>query len=90
MNPQSRGTITLQSSDPLEKPLIDPKFLEHPYDRRVIIDGVRQTMRMLAAPVFAARTIDKIGPKDDSDEAIWVILFPKVHTIHSGIILKII
>jgi choline dehydrogenase-like flavoprotein len=71
-NPQSRGTVTLRSSDPSTKPVVDPRFLTHPFDRRVIIDGVRETMRMLSAPVYAAHTVQKLGPKDDSDEAIWV------------------
>ena len=72
MNPQSRGTVTLESADPLAAPLIDPKFLTHPYDQRVMIEGVREIMRILSAPVYAGRTIEKVGPKDDSDEAILV------------------
>jgi len=72
MNPQSRGTVTLHSSNPVDPPIIDPKFLTNPFDRRVIIDGLRQTMEMLSAPVFAATTLEKVGPKDSSDEEIWV------------------
>ncbi|KAH7402088.1 hypothetical protein DE146DRAFT_455027 [Phaeosphaeria sp. MPI-PUGE-AT-0046c] len=71
MNPQSRGTITLQSSDPSTPPLINPKFLTHSFDRRVLIDGVREVMRIQSAPIFASRTLKKLGPTDDSDEAIW-------------------
>jgi len=72
MNPQSRGTVTLRSSNPADPPIIDPKFLTNPFDRRVIIEGVRKTMKMLSAPVFAATTLEIIGPENDSDEAIWV------------------
>lgn len=72
MNPQSRGTVTLCSSDPTKPPIIDPRFLTHPYDKRVIIEGVRKTMDLLAAPIYAARTLERLGPKDDSDQAIWV------------------
>lgn len=71
-NPQSRGTVTLRSADPNTAPLIDPKFLSHPFDRRIIIDSTRETMRILSAPVLAAKTLKMLGPKDDSDEAIWV------------------
>ncbi|EPE36530.1 FAD/NAD(P)-binding protein [Glarea lozoyensis ATCC 20868] len=70
MNPQSRGTVTLESADPLAAPLIDPKFLTHPYDQRVMIEGIREVMRILSAPVYASRTIEKVGPRDESDEAI--------------------
>jgi GMC oxidoreductase len=76
MNEQSHGTVTLQSSDPSAAPIIDPNFLAHPYDRRVLIDGVRQTMQMLSAPIYASRTIEKLGPKDETDEEIWVSLCP--------------
>jgi choline dehydrogenase-like flavoprotein len=71
MNPQSRGTITLQSSNASAAPLIDPKFLTHPFDRRVLIDGIRETMRLQRAPVFASRTLKTLGPVNDSDDAIW-------------------
>ncbi|KAH7069466.1 hypothetical protein FB567DRAFT_224485 [Paraphoma chrysanthemicola] len=71
MNPQSRGTVTLRSSDPSVPPLINPNFLTHPFDRRVIIEGVRETMRIQRSPVYASRTLDRLGPEDNSDEAIW-------------------
>ncbi|KAF2707170.1 GMC oxidoreductase [Pleomassaria siparia CBS 279.74] len=71
MNPQSRGTVTLRSSNPSDTPLIDPKFLTHPFDRLVLIEGVREIMRILSAPVYASRTVQKLGPQDDSDESIW-------------------
>lgn len=71
-NPQSHGTVTLGSSNPLDHPIIDPKFLSHPFDRKVMIDGIRQTLQLLRAPVYAANTIDFIGPPSDaSDEAVW-------------------
>ncbi|KAL5117207.1 hypothetical protein ACEQ8H_004896 [Pleosporales sp. CAS-2024a] len=71
MNPQSKGSITLQSADPATPPLINPSFLTHPFDRRALIDGLREVMRIQRAPVFAARTLKTLGPADDSDAAIW-------------------
>ena len=78
MNPQSCGTVTLQSSDPSAPPHIDPEFLTHAFDCRVIIEGVRQTMKILSAPVYAGRTIEKFGPAGDLDEEIWVSYFTRV------------
>jgi choline dehydrogenase-like flavoprotein len=52
-------------------PLIDPKFLTHPYDKRVMIEGMRETMMLLSAPVYSSKTVQKLFPKDDSDEKIW-------------------
>lgn len=71
MNPQSRGTVTLQSKDPLVAPVIDPSFLSHPFDRRVLIQGMRETRRLLSSPVYAAKTLKTYFPADDTDEAIW-------------------
>jgi choline dehydrogenase-like flavoprotein len=71
MNPQSRGTVTLRSSNPSDSPLIDPKFLTHQFDRRVLIEGMREMIRIFSAPVYASRTLQKLGPKDDSDDSIW-------------------
>ncbi|KAF2732239.1 alcohol oxidase [Polyplosphaeria fusca] len=71
MNPQSRGTVTLRTPNPRDAPIIDPKFLTHPFDRRVQIEAVREMMRIMSAPVYASRTLQKLGPRDDSDESIW-------------------
>ena len=32
LQPKSRGTIRLQSTDPFDPPLIDPNYLDHPDD----------------------------------------------------------
>jgi choline dehydrogenase-like flavoprotein len=32
---------------------------------------MRETMRLLSAPVYASKTIQKLFPEDDSDETIW-------------------
>lgn len=37
--PKSRGYLTLRSSDPLDSPVIDPAFLEHPRDVACTIKG---------------------------------------------------
>lgn len=71
MNPQSKGTVRLQSSDPRARPLINPNFLTHPFDRRMLIEGTREVMRIQRAPIFAARTLKRLGPASDSDEDIW-------------------
>ncbi|MAD81657.1 MAG: hypothetical protein CL912_01730 [Deltaproteobacteria bacterium] len=95
MNPQSRGvnvtsldyteanylkTVTIQSSNPSTAPRINPNFLSHPYDRRVLIDGLRQTMKLLSTPIYANTTIELIGPKDDSDAEIWEYIKCNTHS----------
>jgi choline dehydrogenase-like flavoprotein len=73
MNPQSTGEVTLNSANPSDAPKVDPKLLSHPFDRRVMIEGMRQMMDFLEAPSFKKSTIKMIGcPKSRSDEDIWV------------------
>ncbi|RDW71960.1 hypothetical protein BP5796_07994 [Coleophoma crateriformis] len=69
MNPQSYGEVTLASANPADLPLVDPRLLSHPFDRRAAIEALRSTMDLLEAPVFARETIKMIGcPKSRSDE----------------------
>ncbi|KAF2166676.1 GMC oxidoreductase [Zasmidium cellare ATCC 36951] len=71
MNPQSRGKISLVSSDPLVAPQIDPAFLSHPFDKKIITEAMREMLRYFSAPVFRERTVRGLGwPKVDTDEAI--------------------
>lgn len=73
-NPQSKGEVSLQSSDPTKPPVFDPRFLTHAFDHRVMIEGIRQSMAILSAPVYAEKAIKWIRPENQSDEAIWVRL----------------
>ena len=43
--PCSTGQVTLSSSDPLDRPIIDPNYLAHPEDMRVAMAGVRWNLR---------------------------------------------
>ncbi|KAJ7457809.1 aryl-alcohol-oxidase from pleurotus Eryingii [Mycena latifolia] len=47
-----RGAVTLNSSDPLEAPLIDPNFLDSELDFFLLRESVRSAMRFAAAPVW--------------------------------------
>ncbi|KUJ20239.1 glucose-methanol-choline oxidoreductase-like protein [Mollisia scopiformis] len=72
MNPQSTGEVTLNSADPSDAPKVDPNLLSHPFDRRVMIEAMRQTLDYLEAPAFNKSTIKMIGcPKSRSDDDIW-------------------
>lgn len=76
MNPQSIGSVTLRSADPSEAPIIDANLVNHPYDRRVLIEGVRQTLKLLDTPVLREKTVRMIGVPEGgvnaSDDQIWV------------------
>ena len=73
MNPQSTGTVTLNSANPSDAPIIDPRLASHPYDRRVMIEGYKELVKLLKAPVLEKDTVRMVGgPEAGSDEEIWV------------------
>ena len=93
MNPQSRGHVTLRSADPADAALIDLKLLDHPYDRKVMVDLIRETVlfqQQSAVGKYFRRHI--LGPKSLSNEDIVVSLLPPPPnpnpSIHSSIFLS--
>ena len=50
LRPKSRGSVTLRSADPRDKPLIDPNFLAEPDDLRIGIEGVKLSREMFSQP----------------------------------------
>jgi choline dehydrogenase-like flavoprotein len=40
--PESRGEFCVTSKDPYKAPIIDPKFLSHPNDLPVMIEGIQR------------------------------------------------
>jgi choline dehydrogenase-like flavoprotein len=71
MNPQSRGTVTLQSADPREAALFDPKLMSHPYDQKVLITAGKRILEFMRTPEIA-KTLEGPAnmPASDSDEDI--------------------
>jgi len=54
LRPKSRGSVRLQSADPLAAPLIDPGFLTDAADARLLARGLEIARDMFAAPAFAS------------------------------------
>jgi choline dehydrogenase len=50
--PLSRGEVTLASSDPLDRPIINPNYLSAPDDMRCAAAGVRWNLSILYAGAF--------------------------------------
>ena len=65
LRPESRGTIHIKSADPLAAPAIRPNFLSEEVDRRTIIEGMKITRRIVAAPALAPYAGDEIEPGGD-------------------------
>jgi choline dehydrogenase-like flavoprotein len=69
MNCQSQGEVVLQSPDPSVPLLFDPKFLSHPFDRRLAIESLKEVLKVINHPVFAKDTVCEIaGPKSASED----------------------
>lgn len=85
--PKSRGTIRLQSNHPADHPLIDPKYLTHPDDIKVMIDGIKLARTLLAAPSFASFEGKERHPGEDaqSDEDLTEFLRERAETIYHPI-----
>lgn len=69
MHPFSRGTCHINSPDPFEPPLIDPRWLTNPVDREVLIEALLFNRQILAAPSMLEVQAAQFVPPFDADEA---------------------
>ncbi|KAF9479148.1 alcohol oxidase [Pholiota conissans] len=53
ISPTSRGTVKLASSNPLAKPLIDPKYLTTEFDIFTMREAVKSSIRFSKAPAWS-------------------------------------
>ena len=67
VRPESRGTIMAKSADPLEAPAIRPNYLTAEGDAHVLLSGMRQTRKILAAPALAEHSLGEIAPGPEVD-----------------------
>ncbi len=72
IRPESRGSITLRSSNALEPPTIQPHYLSSEADLRLLIEGIRLGRRIGQAKAFDAFRGAEVypGPEAQSDAAI--------------------
>lgn len=52
VRPESRGSITLHSSDPTAPPKISPNYLAHPRDQEVLVRGLKIAREIANAPAL--------------------------------------
>ena len=45
--PESLGWVNVKSSDPFEKPIIQPNYLSAPEDQRVTVEGIRLSRKLM-------------------------------------------
>lgn len=52
LRPKARGSVTLRSADPRDRPVVDPNFLGHPDDLRTSTAGVRISREIFSQPAL--------------------------------------
>jgi len=60
--PATRGTLTLASADPLDKPVLQPAFLEDRRDVELLVHGLREARRIAAHGPLAELGGAELGP----------------------------
>jgi choline dehydrogenase-like flavoprotein len=72
LRPRARGSVRLQTADPLASPLIDPNYWGDSYDRKISIEGFRIARRIMASPAFKPFVLAERlpGPQVQTDEEI--------------------
>jgi choline dehydrogenase len=60
--PRSRGTLRLASGDPMEAPLIDPRYLSEPEDLEVLGEGSEIVREIMAGAAFGGTVKTEIHP----------------------------
>ncbi|XP_035224978.1 LOW QUALITY PROTEIN: uncharacterized protein LOC118197557 [Stegodyphus dumicola] len=56
LQPRSRGTIRLRSTDPYDSPFIDPNYFDDPQDIQDVVDGLKTCMR-----IGTSQPLKKVG-----------------------------
>ncbi|KAL0783336.1 hypothetical protein CaCOL14_001242 [Colletotrichum acutatum] len=71
MHPLSRGTVAINSTDPFAPPVIDPRYLSHPYDGQVLVESLIFNRKLLATgqvqALGASETLPGVGTTSDYD-----------------------
>ncbi|KAJ6115418.1 hypothetical protein N7486_001196 [Penicillium sp. IBT 16267x] len=71
MKEQSTGEVLLQSSNPDDPLLFDPKFLQHPFDQRAMVEIYKHHLEVIRYPSFAKETVSTLFvPASEGDEDI--------------------
>lgn len=68
LRPDSRGSVHVTSSDPLQAPAINPNYLSAPADRQKMVDAIRLTRRLMQAKALAPYAPKEVRPGPELTE----------------------
>jgi choline dehydrogenase len=82
--PKSRGELTLTSTDPAVAPRIDPHFLEHPDDSRLLARGYRIARDIVRGSKMKSFVQDELAPGGHrtSDQDLAAEIRLRAHTVY--------
>ena len=83
LRPESTGSVSLKSADPAVAPEIDFNFFSHPADEKVLVDGIKQVRKILAAPAFDEYRGEEMHPGEAviSDEQLFIKAKERLGTV---------
>lgn len=83
---QARGTLTLASSDPSEKPLLNFKYFEDKddYDAKILVEGMKWARKIAQQSPFKEHLVKEVapGPSVQSDEDLSEYARRVAHTVY--------
>lgn len=83
LRPKSRGSVSLQSADPMQPPVIDPDFFGDPGDMEAMVAAFKTTKRLLDAPALKAiETADAFTANVRSDDDIREAIRARADTVY--------
>jgi choline dehydrogenase len=72
VRPLSRGFVGLRSAHPTDTPVIDPQYLSHEEDRKIMIAGGKKALEVLEANAFSELRIRNHIPSVCSSDEDWL------------------
>ncbi|KAJ7768526.1 aryl-alcohol oxidase-like protein [Mycena metata] len=60
--PASRGTVTINTTDPFAPPLIDPGLLTEEFDVVALREGIKLARQFVTAPAWTGYILNPVGP----------------------------
>lgn len=82
--PESRGEIKLRSTNPLEQPFIDPRYLSSEKDCQVMLEGTKMARNILKSEVFKQYDAEELLPGNDinTDDELLAFIRRRSETIY--------
>ncbi|MCU0340516.1 MAG: GMC family oxidoreductase N-terminal domain-containing protein [Spirosomaceae bacterium] len=86
LKPKSVGYVALRSANPLDAPVIDPRFLSEEDDLTTLVKGTKKAIEIMQSAAFAPYRKELILPIDySSDEAIVQHIYSLLETVYHPI-----